>query len=535
MGRDVTEEERDRRQIMESIASHYTAVVVGSTDDSRLEVIKTDRQFSFLAAPGDDLAGAQARYAGTFLTPASAQEYLQAFAPGTIRTRLARENGYSITVEGRDGHWQTCRIVRSVGYDKDHRYVFFAENADEQMRRQDILAEALARANEAARAKDDFLSRMSHDIRTPMNGIIGMTRMARGMPCSAEVRSCLDKIDTSSQFLLGLVNEVLDMSKVDSDRVELHPQPYPVEEFLRYLDSVIRPQCEEKGLALVTDVQIDSAWVPLLDKVRTNQIALNLLSNAIKFTPAGGTVRLGLSTSPADGDRLTVGLTVADTGVGISEEFQKTMFEPFAQENRSDVAENRGTGLGLAIVQRLVTLMGGSIAVDSRPGAGTRFVLSWPAPRVPAKTPAQAAPAAAPERSARLAGARVLLAEDHPLNQEIAAALLREKKMEVDIAADGRQALERFAASPAGYYAVVLMDIRMPVMDGYAAVRAIRALDRPDAKTIPVLAMTADAFADDVARCRAAGMDGHIAKPIEPELLFAALADVLVSAPPDGA
>ena len=378
---------------------------------------------------------------------------------------------------------------------------------------QTLKKKALA-ANEA---KTEFLSRVSHDMRTPLNVILGMSHIAAGQQDPAVMRDCLTKIDTSSKFLLGLINDVLDMAQVEQGRIRLHPAPYPMEEFSGYLDAVIRPLCDGKELRFVLDARPLAGKAPLIDALRANQILFNLLSNAVKFTPAGGTVTLRLRTRRAGADRLALRVVVGDTGIGMSAAFQQHLFEPFTQEYRDDVSLGRGTGLGLAVTKKLVDLMGGTIRIRSASGRGTTVTLCGIFACVPAGTPA-AAPAAGDDGI--LAGRRVLLCEDHPLNQEIACAMLSAKKLLVDTAENGQQGVELFARSPAGFYQAVLMDLRMPVMDGYAATAAIRALDRADAKTVPILAMTADTFAEDVQKCLASGMDGHISKPVDPAALY---------------
>jgi signal transduction histidine kinase/CheY-like chemotaxis protein/PAS domain-containing protein len=383
------------------------------------------------------------------------------------------------------------------------------------------------RGAEAANiAKSEFLSRMSHDIRTPLNGIIGMTYLAAQEENPPRTSDCLAKIGTSSKFLLGLINDVLDMSRVESNRIELRPEPYPIDEFKAYLDAVIRPLCREKGQTFVFDEQFAlRGVVPVSDKLRCNQIIFNLLSNAVKYTPEGGTITYRVSGSLTDAGKMQIEHRITDTGIGMSPEFQKVLFEPFTQENRNDNSEMRGTGLGLAIVKKLVDRMGGTIEVHSAPGAGTTFRVTLCFDTVPAPAAAsRPAPAEAAQGGGfSLAGKHVLLCEDHPLNQEIAKALLAEKQIVVSVADDGKAGVELFRNSAPAYYDAVLMDIRMPVMDGIEAARTIRALDRPDAATIPILAMTADAFAEDIQKCQAAGMNGHVSKPIDPEGLFQTL------------
>ena len=387
-------------------------------------------------------------------------------------------------------------------------------------------------ADAANRAKTDFLSRMSHDIRTPMNGIIGMTHLAKQQDDPVRVREYLDKIDTSSKFLLGLVNDILDMTKAESGKIELHPEPYPQQEFTSYMEAVIKPLVMEKNQTIDYQIDLPKDAVPLQDKLRVNQIIFNILSNAVKFTPEGGKIRYSTSAKMSADGRMLMHIEVSDNGVGMSENFQKVIFDPFTQEGRSDTLSNRGTGLGMTITKRLVSLMGGTIRAESRLGHGSTFFVDIPFRTVPAKVSACAdgsAEKAAARDASGLQGKHVLLCEDHPLNQEIAKALLEEKKIIVSIAEDGKVGVETFRNSSPNYFDAVLMDIRMPVMDGIEATKKIRALPRADAKTVPILAMTADAFADDVQRCREAGMNGHVAKPIDPQKLYELLQSALCS------
>ena len=392
------------------------------------------------------------------------------------------------------------------------------------------LEQAMAESRQANQAKTDFLSRMSHDIRTPMNGIIGMTYLAREEDNPPKTDDCLDKIETSSKFLLGLVNDILDMTKVEKNKLELHPEPYLMSGFSEYVDSVIRPLCVEKNQVLTVTLQSVENVVPLIDSLHFNQIVFNLLSNAVKYTPEGGSITLDVKNKALPDHKERIIATVADSGIGISDEFQKTLFDPFTQETRSDTAQNRGSGLGLAIVKKLVDLMGGTITVDSALGRGSTFTVTIDFDYIDggqvAKTPA---PAADPDQEQILRLKHVLLCEDHPLNQKVAKSLLEKKGMVVEIAENGERGVALFSESVSGYYSAVLMDIRMPVMDGYTAARAIRALDRPDAATVPIIAMTADAFADDVKKCLDAGMNGHIPKPIDPDNLYTTLAGVIQS------
>ena len=380
---------------------------------------------------------------------------------------------------------------------------------------------------QASTAKTDFLSRMSHDIRTPMNGVIGMTQIALEQNNPPVTADCLEKIRVSSKFLLGLINDILDMTRVESGRVELHPEPYLMAGFDSYIDSVIRPLCTEKRQTFISETHPVPHAIPVLDILRFNQIVFNLLSNAVKYTPEGGTIRLAVYNELVPGHRERITITISDNGVGMSEAFQKVLFEPFTQEGRSDLSEKRGSGLGLAIVSRLVSIMDGTISVTSRQGEGTTFTLVLEPDYIEAEQATWKGHETVPDDTSALEGRHVLLCEDHPLNQTIAKAMLSARKMTVEVAENGQVGVDLFSHSSVGFYDFILMDIRMPVLDGYAATRAIRALNRPDAGSVPIIAMTADAFSDAVEKCFAAGMDGHVSKPVDRKCLFAEMLKVL--------
>jgi PAS domain S-box-containing protein len=428
-------------------------------------------------------------------------------------------------------------ILREITGDYRVFYATF-HNATEEVRLNAELNAQLERekqlrkeATSANAAKTDFLSRMSHDIRTPLNGIIGMTYIAKEQDNPEKTADCLDKIDTSSKFLLGLINDILDMSRAESSRMQLNPEPYPINEFNEYLNAVFTPLCREKGQQFILDEKMAlHDVVPVADKLRCNQIIFNLLSNAVKYTPEGGTVTYRIRGEYLTSGKIRIFHEISDNGIGMSEDFQKILFEPFTQENRNDSSEKRGTGLGLAIVKKLVEVMNGTITVSSSPGKGTTFFLTLTFDSVPVGEQGKTDSGSAAVDNAdicRLDRKHVLVCEDHPLNQEIARTLLEQQGASVETADNGKIGMELFMASPIGYYDVILMDVRMPVMDGYEATRSIRESDRADAKTVPIVAMTADAFEDDVRHCMEAGMDGHISKPVEPEIMYAKLAEVM--------
>lgn len=512
------------------------------------------------------------------------------------------------------------------------------------------LKDALSLAERANRAKSDFLSHMSHDIRTPMNAIVGMTDIAKvHLDDPDKVLDCLNKITLSSRHLLGLINDVLDMSKIENGNIMINTAPVSLPELLENVVTIIQPNikanCQEFSVRLhgIRHERFRS------DALRLRQILINLLSNASKFTPAGGSVRMDIEErSGMDGSAAELRIVISDTGIGMSTAYLAHIFEPFSREQDSRVDKTEGSGLGMAITRRLVELLGGSIEVDSRAGEGSTFtvilpmqiddtpsqsyhfpdlhilvvddgavtreymdnalrdiglnadcadsgagavamaraahlagrdydavILDWKMPGMDGLQTARllreqvdgALPILimsaydwseieAPARSAGISGflqkpifrstlcygiqkfvlgraavkqetptyhfsgKRLLLVEDNELNREIALEILQETGAQVDTANNGAQGVERFQGSPAGYYDLILMDIQMPVMDGLTAARTIRALPKADAASVPIVAMTADAFAEDVAAAKQAGMDDHIAKPIDVAQLY---------------
>lgn len=447
-----------------------------------------------------------------------------------VTKELNAHGDYGFSYSARDEQHILRRKYLHYSYlDADGSVVFVSiQDTSEQYAREQkqiaLLRDASRRADEANLAKSDFLSRMSHDIRTPMNGIIGMTYLAKQQTELEKIREYLDKIDTSSKFLLGLVNDILDMSKIESGKIELCPEPYSPNRFLNYMRAVIKPLCEEKGQTLVLDAQPVTSVMPLMDVLRTNQIFFNLFSNAVKYTPEGGTITYRLRETLVGRNRLLMQGDVIDTGIGMSKKLQEIAFEPFTQGARSDTSANRGTGLGLPIVKSLIELMGGTVSVTSEPGKGSDFHLEATFDCIQANTLSDGIEQrSSGEEHNALQNRHVLLCEDHLLNQEIAKTLLGNWKMIVTVAENGQMGVQNFLESNIGYYDIILMDIRMPVMDGYEATKVIRALNRRDAKEIPILAMTADAFSEDIQHCLDAGMNGHIPKPVNPEQMYAAM------------
>ena len=389
------------------------------------------------------------------------------------------------------------------------------------------LEESLKLAEKANQAKSEFLSRMSHDIRTPMNAIIGMTTMALACDDLPNVLECLKKIQSSSKFLLSLINDILDVSKIEKQELRLSPEPYPLEEFTNQICQIIQPLCEAKNIEfkIVADIPKDSCI--LADQIRFNQIFLNLLSNAVKYTPNGGRVEFSIENYWENEQVRHIHFRISDTGIGMSAEFQRHMFEPFSQENTQHVSTAAGTGLGLSIVKSLIELMNGTISVQSAPDCGTVFIVDLEMQPCPAPPPRTVPLCQQPDIMNLLAGRRIMLCEDNQLNTEVADWILEQAGITVRNVSNGQEAVEVFASSAPHEYDAVLMDVRMPYIDGLEATRQIRSMKRSDAGTIPIIAMTADAFEEDRQRSYQAGMDEHLSKPLDPDLVYRVLAQQL--------
>ena len=404
----------------------------------------------------------------------------------------------------------------------------------EEQRRQELyheiseknveLKETAEKAEAATHAKTEFLSRMSHDIRTPMNAIIGLTHLAKDEDDIQVVREYLYNIESASNFLLGLINDILDMSKIENGDLKLKDDVFSREEFTDSITTVINPLMDAKNINFVFELNGSPDYIRT-DKLRFNQIFFNLLSNASKFTPVGGTVEFLAEDIPAGENMVGLRFTVRDNGSGMSPDFLPHMYDPFSQERSRLNDSSKGTGLGLPIVKSLVDAMGGTISVTSELNKGTEFIVELSFPL--AEAPAEASPDLAKREN--LKDARILLVEDNDINIYVAQIILERVGCQVTVAKNGEEAVKTFTESPEHCFDAILMDVRMPVMDGITATEIIRASDHADAATIPIIAMTADAFEEQQKKTLDAGMTYHLSKPIDPSLLYHVLSQYLIS------
>ena len=458
------------------------------------------------------------------LTVANLREELADATRIHVNYRIARDETaeYCQATAVRTGDWQD-------GHDIVLGFRSVDVQTRDEMKRRALLEEALDRANKASAAKSAFLSNMSHDIRTPMNAIVGFTTLAGSRIDQPEkVREYLDKIQSSSTHLLSLINDILDMSRIESGKVSLDEQPCNLVDMLEDLYSIVQAEASARQLYLtvITD-DIQHANVHC-DKLRINQILLNLLGNSLKFTKPGGFIKVNVTEVPgAPAGYGRYRFTVSDTGIGMSAEFVDHIFDPFERERTSTISGIQGTGLGMAITKSLVDMMHGTIAVNSTKGKGSTFtielMLELNSSR-PVVTPAKAHHL---KPNHHMRGSRILLVDDNDLNREIAITLLEDEGFTVEYAVDGQEAVSKLTTSGADYFQLVLMDVQMPVMNGYEATRTIRHLDDEHLSRIPILAMTADAFEEDRQKALRCGMDGHLTKPIEMDKLFEALDTML--------
>lgn len=398
-------------------------------------------------------------------------------------------------------------------------YVYQKNKAEEQKQKQ-LLMTAAEEANAANKAKSAFLLSISHDIRTPMNAIIGFTNIALHQNTVSDIHDSLEKVQKSSNHLLSLLNDVLDFTRIESGKVTISPEPVDITQLTDNVQAIMNGLLYTRDLKFELHREIPKNSYVLADVVRIREVLVNLLGNAVKFTKDGGKITLDISSYPgADEKHIITRYVIRDNGIGMSEEFQKKLFDPFSQEDDANArTQYKGTGLGMAITKKYVDMMGGSIAVESKKGVGSTFTVE-----IPLELAEQVIQSEQKQHLHRdLTGIHVLMAEDNDLNAELATIMLEDAGMTVTRASDGKEVVNLFKNHPRGTYDLILMDIMMPNMDGHQAAKAIRTLgiERSDAVTIPIIALSANAFIDDIQESLDSGMNDHISKPINMEELI---------------
>ena len=543
----LLEQQKQREELdkmITAMASDYRSVYHVDLDANRAICHRADPNDHEQSQPGIPFSYLErfTYYANQFVAENYREGFLKFISPEHIREKLLKERiiAYRYLAK-RDGkeYYEMIRMA-GVRHPKDRKdgvvhavglglTIIDAEMRD-SLAKNRALAEALDAAQEANMAKTAFLSSMSHEIRTPMNAIIGLNNLAlQDETLSKETREYMEKIDGSARHLLGLINDILDMSRIESGRMILRREEFSLHDMLDQIGTMVMSQCSDKGLRFTshTDPSVYDYYIG--DDMKLKQILLNILSNAIKFTEAPGEVVLSVEQTAVFHDQSTLKFVVRDTGIGMDPSFIPKIFDSFTQEDSSRHNKYGSTGLGMAITKNIVEMMNGTISVESEKGVGSAFTVI-----VTLKNCDQEAAAAhegqhphEAKNRVELAGRRFLLAEDILINAEIMKHLIGVKEAEIEHAGNGRVAVEMFERSEPGYYDAVLMDVRMPEMDGLEAASAIRASDHPDAKKIPIIAMTANAFDEDMQRSLQAGMNAHLSKPVEPEVLYQTIEELL--------
>ncbi len=530
---DVTHEKNRDRMMQLIIEFDYDYVEYICLQNGHFEIMAQEKSSMCPSARGTDYDADIRDYLTRVAVTDQLEAHIRAMQTEEIRRNLEVEPLYIQEIDVRESDGSVRRkMIRYTYMDKQMGTVFkscvdIEDIVTEEKKKQERLERAIEETERANCAKSEFLAHMSHDIRTPMNAIIGMTSVARQECQDETICGYLDKIKSSSEFLLGLINDMLDISRIESGNLNLKSEQMSREMFGTAINTTIDPLMEQKNITFRCDLQHMEEMI-YTDAVRFKQIFFNLLSNAAKYTPEGGNVWLLTERLRTEGNVEWVRFTVRDSGIGMSEEFLEHAFEPFSQEgNRTLALQWQGTGLGLAIVKKLVVMMHGTIEIHSKLGEGTEVILDLPLTISGVDAPEKMPQAVMAKQN--LEGRRVLLAEDNEINTFVARRILESKGILVEHAENGKRAVEMVEQNPEGYFDAIVMDIRMPVMSGLEATRQIRAMSRTDAQTVPIIAMTANAYEEDVSQSLAAGMNAHLAKPIEPQVILGTLAGYIGS------
>lgn len=509
-------------EIISALGKIYFVIYCIDLEKDIYEEVSGDTEVHRLTGRSGRASARMTEMCDTFVAKEYREKVRSFFDLSTLKERLKTEETVAVEYLAEDGNWHLARfIVRKRAQDGSVTNVLYATRLiSDEKRREQYWIVAAEEANRANAAKSEFLSRMSHDIRTPMNAIMGLTDIARQSGGSVQkIQDCLKKIDMAGKNLQQLVNDVLDLTQIESGELKIYPQETDIKEMVSTMELTLQSMAAEKEITLQCRLHdVEHPYV-LADIMRMEQIYMNLLSNAIKYTPAGGSVWFDMSEKKApDAGKVLLTAEVRDNGIGMDAEFMKVMYSEFARAVDTRVNKVRGSGLGLAIVKQIVDLMGGTIEAESEPGKGTTFLVTLELPYCEEKRGVDGQNAEKQEAGRKeetVKDLHLLLAEDNDLNYEIEAELLHMHGITCDRAENGQICVEKFNRAPTGTYQAILMDMQMPVMNGIEATEKIRALTHPDAKTVPIIATTANAFKEDMERCFAAGMNDHMSKPLD--------------------
>lgn len=494
---------------------------------TRLYEMFTGHEGERIPQKNNDYDAERTHNTAIYIVEEDRQRLLQEMDLDYVSQQLEKNEKYSTEYRMCSNAGQRYKQDTFFYLDETHQYIVLMRKDVTQLalRQQDDmdrLRKALIELEKANDAKSVFLSNMSHDLRTPLNGILGFADIGIRDNDIHHKQDALEKIKISGELLLDLVNDTLELSRIESGKVKLEPEVVESKGIGRSILVSIHQLADQKGIHFIADTEKFPQGKIYVDRLKLQKIVLNLLSNAVKYTPKGGTVKYTVEAIEPPVNHMNRRIIVEDNGIGMSPEFLNHLYEPFVQERREEARNIQGTGLGLTIVKVTVDLMGGTIDVKSTVGKGTKFTVA-----LPLECPLDAIEEKHEEQAHydfHFQGRHVLLCEDNAMNAEIATVLLKQQDIKVDCAVNGQEGVAKFNASPIGCYDAVLMDIRMPVMNGYDATKAIRRLKRKDAKTVSIIAMTADAFEESVKASKEAGMDDYLTKPVEPKRLYEMLA-----------
>jgi signal transduction histidine kinase/CheY-like chemotaxis protein len=525
-------------KMINALASDYWSVYYVDLDNDRGVCYSAHSKIEDGLKEGQEFNYAQTfrEYAERYVTEEYRKGFLEFVNADSVRNNLEHEAIIAYRYLVHRNNQDSYEMLRMAGVrrpeDRDDHIVHavgvgFSDvdlETRQTLEQRQALIDALKLAEEASMAKTRFLSNMSHEIRTPMNAIIGFDRLAleeEGVP--DQVREYLENIGSSTEHLLGLINDILDMSRIESGKMTIKNEEFSLPELIDTINTMIEGHCSDKNITYHCNKEGDMGEYYMGDDVRLREILINILSNSVKYTNDGGEISFDIKRTALYGKRATLLFVVKDNGIGMDKEFLPKLFDSFTQEDVTHLNKYGSTGLGMAITKNLVDIMNGRIRVESEKGVGTTTFVTLTfeiAEHRSAESLHEKGTAAGAEKEFSFKGKRILVAEDMDINARILMKILEQKEIYADRAEDGKKALDLFAASMPYYYDAVLMDMRMPVMDGLEATAAIRALEREDAKKVPVIALTANAFEEDVERSLQAGLNAHLSKPLEPQKLF---------------